>query len=202
MSYTNYVNANRSICCTAPGSCGSVHVQNTATSSNIVCSGLEACFDNQITNDGGAIICGARDSCFSSNISNANHAYCFGHYSCSSIDNIINVTCAGLDSCRGGVINTKGTGDSYDIRFIGSYSGYAANIDCKLSDTCAVLCDGWRACSNLVIICNNNCDVTCASHCPIIVTAHPSIAPSGITAHPSTLRIMRIVPIDTPIHTV
>eukprot|EP01083_Nonionella_stella_P143623 446729_1 len=53
-SYTNYFKANRSICCRARSSCGSVH----ASSSNIVCSGLDGCYGNQLTNDDdGAVIC-------------------------------------------------------------------------------------------------------------------------------------------------
>eukprot|EP01083_Nonionella_stella_P187651 690034_1 len=126
-----------------------------------------------------------------STINTTDSIYCFGGTSCeySTMFNSLDITCAGGFSCPNSIIHTEGSGDIYQIRFIGYDSGRNVNITCQANDECYIWCDGISACNeDTRVLCDGTCHVFCdhtANGCPNIQSNNPTEATANPSSYPT-----------------
>eukprot|EP01083_Nonionella_stella_P221595 791559_1 len=175
---------NVSICCRASGACISSGIQAVSTrEQSVVCNANAACEQAIITKDIGPaeVLCTGYFSCKDSVINTKGDVYCLAKEACTnSRIYAINVTCAGFIGCWLASIHTQGSSEISHIYFLGTRSGYNAEIHCAMNDECYIFCNGDESCFNTTLICEGSCFVTCtaASHCPVNRTINPTLNPT------------------------
>eukprot|EP01084_Bolivina_argentea_P019397 36073_1 len=162
------------MCCRGETSCRQVNINVTrAIGDTVICSGHVSCWSTEIHTNG-SVFCEGQSACWFTRIYTKHHVYCNGY-----------------SSCKGSKITS--TGDELIIVYLlGYYAGDDATITCGAFSTCSIVCQGYKSCSNMDLVCNGRCTVDCNEDtaCPNGWTASPtSDAPisSNPTAVPSNI---------------
>eukprot|EP01083_Nonionella_stella_P162753 534571_1 len=197
ISYDHYpqrydvpMNAHQTLCCRSHKSCNQSTILVSNATKSVVCSGSLACGDamslikHPITSNG-PIYCEGAASCAHAVLSTTDSVYCLGSESCgygTVIQNALNVFCISYGSCSHAKIITSGSGHTHHVYYLGSASdnGNYGMFHCKTNDECIVSCGGRNSCSNLTLLCDGQCTVSCDSDtvCPIGYTNTQPLNPS------------------------